>query len=184
MLYVLGGAARTGKSIISRRLLAEKQIPYFPVDILITLIQEGAPSFDIKHGQPFIPKAKKLWPFVKPLAGHLLKAEPIYLIEGDGLLPKCVSELIQEYGREVKACFTGYANIDPKYKLKLIRKYPNERDEWTHELSDKRMLAIIKSIIKFSQYLEKECQKYNITYFDGSEDFLANIEAIVQYFSH
>ncbi len=31
MLYLLGGAARSGKSIIARRILAEKRIPYFEI---------------------------------------------------------------------------------------------------------------------------------------------------------
>lgn len=38
MLYLLGGAPRTGKSIIARRFVAEKQIPYFCTDALITVL--------------------------------------------------------------------------------------------------------------------------------------------------
>jgi len=71
MLYVLGGASRSGKSIISRRFVSEKQIPFFCIDFLITSLQE-VPSLDIKQGQPFIDKAKKLWPLIKPLLVHLI----------------------------------------------------------------------------------------------------------------
>jgi adenosyl cobinamide kinase/adenosyl cobinamide phosphate guanylyltransferase len=32
MLYLLGGAARSGKSIIAKRILAESRIPFFCLD--------------------------------------------------------------------------------------------------------------------------------------------------------
>jgi ATP-dependent Zn protease len=34
MLYIIGGASRSGKTLLARRAVVEKKIPYFPMDAL------------------------------------------------------------------------------------------------------------------------------------------------------
>lgn len=181
MLYILGGAARCGKSTVSRKLLEEKRVPYLPVDIFITPLRKGAPELGIIHEMPTMEKAEKLWKFIKPLAEHLLKREPNYLLEGDGLLPKHVSELISENPGKVIACFTGYPKINTKVKFNLIRKYEEEGD-WTSYLSEQKLTEAVESSKKLSIYLYEECGRYNIPFFDGSEDFNKNVKNILNYF--
>ena len=177
MLYVLGGASRSGKSIISRRFVSEKQIPFFCIDFLITSLQE-VPSLDIKQGQPFIDKAKKLWPLIKPLLVHLIKEEPNYLIEGDGILPSQVAELCKDYPNDIRVSFVGFSEIDPQDKFKQIKEFGGNEDDWTKRISDKELMLSIKEMIKFSKYLKSECSKYNIPYFDSSNDFSEYLESV------
>jgi len=181
MLYLLGGAPRTGKSVIARRLVAEKQIPYFCIDALTTVLQESLPNLGIKHGQPFVSKAENLWPILKSLLFHLAEEEPDYLVEGDALLPKRIPELEKKYKNEIRVCFTGFTKISPQDKLKEIRKFNDFKDDWTKTRSDERMLKAIKSMIEFSQYLEKECKKFNIKYFEISDNFQKNLNIVFEY---
>ncbi len=41
MLYLLGGAARSGKSIIARRVMTHYQLPFFSLDYLSNGMAEG-----------------------------------------------------------------------------------------------------------------------------------------------
>lgn len=177
MLYILGGASRSGKSIVSRRFVSEKQIPFFCIDFLITSLQE-VPSLDIKHGQPFISKAEKLWPLVKPLLVHLIKEELNYLIEGDGILPSQVAELFKDYPNGIKASFVGFSEIDPQDKFKQVKEFGGNKDDWTKRVSDEELMLSIKDMVKFSKYLKSECNKYNISYFDCSNNFNEYLENV------
>lgn len=180
MLYVLGGASRSGKSIIARRFVSEKQISFFCIDFLITSLQE-LPSLDIKHGQSFISKAEKLWPLTNPLFTHLIKEEPNYLIEGDGILPNQIAELVKDFPNDIKACFVGFSEINPQNKLEQIRKFGGNKDDWTKNIPDEKLILHIKDMIKFSKHLKAECSKYNISYFDSSNNFNECLESVFQY---
>lgn len=180
MLYILGGASRSGKSIVARRLVEEKKIPFFCIDFLISSLQE-VKHLEINHGQEFIVKAEKLWPLTKPLYSHLITEEPKYLIEGDGILPKNVAEIQKMFPGKVKACFVGFSQIDPSAKLKLVKEKGGQTDDWTKNYSDEELLGFIKEMIDFSKYLKGECEKYDIKYFDSSDNFEKYLEDIYAY---
>jgi len=180
MLYILGGASRSGKSITARRFVIEKQTPFFCVDFLITSLQE-IPSLEIKHGLPFISKAEKLWPLINPMLIGLMHDEPTYLIEGDGLLPKNIAKLRSEFPNDVRACFVGYSEISPSEKFKTVREMGGNMDDWTTKISDDDLIKAIEDMIEFSKYLKSECNKLNIAYFDSSKNFVQYLENVFQY---
>lgn len=170
MLYILGGAARTGKTIISRNITKEKGIPCFSIDFLISSLQRGAPELKIKHGQAFIPKANKLWRFTRPLMESFIRNTESYTIEGDGILPKHVNDLSERFPNKVKACFLGFTKISEKDKLAMIRKHEHLVDEWTSKFSDEEVVGFIDSMIKFSKFLKAECDKYSIPFIEVEDD--------------
>ncbi|MES2225664.1 MAG: hypothetical protein V4480_02540 [Patescibacteria group bacterium] len=170
MLYVLGGSSRSGKTLLARRAVVEKQIPYFPLDGLFYSLVHGAPEFGVLYENTLKERPHKMWPLVKPLLNYFLKEEKEYLIEGDSILPSQVSESIAE-GKPIKCCFVGYAESNKDEKLALVREYHQGDADWTKDISDEEMLPMIDEMIEFSQYLKEECSKYDIKYFDVSHDF-------------
>lgn len=182
MLYILGGSSRSGKSITGRRFVKELAIPFFCIDFLTSSLQE-IESLQIRHGLPFIEKAEKLWPLVKPLLGHLLREEPDYFIEGDGILPKHIRELFDEYPGEVKVCFVGFADTTPDQKLKEVREFGNQKDDWTKRHTDEEVKVFLQDMITFSNYIKNECGKYEIKYFDVSFNFNERLDEVFHYLS-
>ena len=175
MLYILGGAPRTGKTLISSQITKKKGVPCFSTDFLISSLQRGAPEFGIKHGQPFIPKAKRLWKFTEPLMKSFIGNADEYLIEGDGLLPLQARAIYREYPDKVRSCFLGFTKINKKDKLALIREYEHLSDEWTSKHSDKEVIAFIDSMVEFSEYLKSECKKHSITFVEVGKN-LSKVE--------
>ncbi|HVZ67525.1 MAG TPA: hypothetical protein VG917_04640 [Patescibacteria group bacterium] len=182
MLYIIGGAARSGKSIISRKFTQDFGIPSFSIDFLITVL-ENAPEHDISHGQQAIPKAEKLWKFLKPLCLNLIYEVDKYLLEGDGLLPKHVAELQKEFPDKVRACFFGATEAEPNTKLEIIRKWENLPDAaWTKRYDDDELLRVIERIKEFSIYLKEECKKYSIPYFEMHDNIDSTYEELKDLF--
>jgi hypothetical protein len=170
MLYILGGAPRSGKTLLSRRMLAEKGIAHFPVDALVGMLAYAMPELEVHHSQEFIIKSEKVGKLTKHLFGFFVAQNEPYLLEGDAILPSQVNEFVLEHA-DTKACFTGYPEITPEQKLRDLREFGEGQKDWTNNESDEALLWMLERAIRFSAYLKKECSLYGIPFFDSSVDF-------------
>lgn len=180
MLFFIGGAARTGKGLLVRRLLAERQLPYLNLDVLKMGLARGAPAYGIDPDAGALQVAARLWPVVREMSISLLYDRVDYVLEGE-LLPKDVAALQQAYPAQIRACFLGYATITPEQKLHEIRLYGGHPNDWPQSYTDADLLTIIKREIAFSHYLPAECTKYDFRYFDTSHQFIQTLDEVVEY---
>ncbi len=170
MIYILGGASRSGKTLLARRAVTEKQVPYFPLDAMFGGLASGAPQFGVTWNQAFIERAEKMWPILKPALGFFFNEERDFLIEGDAILPKQIRELMDE-GNEIRSCFIGYAELTREEKFIHIRTYHQNERDWTREIADNELYGYVNEMLEFSKYLKSECATFDIPYFDISQDF-------------
>lgn len=181
MIYILAGSARSGKSILARKLLKEKNVPYFNTDILTFALEQGAPELHVGFKMHAMERAEPMWPLLKPIIDKTIEYVPHYVIEGDSFLPKLLHEVQAQHPDEVKVVFTGFTRMSSEEKLDNIRKYMMSKDNWTHEFSNEELLPFIQSMVDFSKYLEEECRQYSLPYFDTSENFLESVDQVYQY---
>jgi hypothetical protein len=180
MLVFIGGAARTGKGILVRRLLNEHRMSFLSLDVLKMGLTRGVPEFDIDPDAGGIAVGERLWPLVREMSFNLMDEGVDYVLEGE-ILPKDVAAFQREYPAQIKACFLGYASITPEQKLRDIRAHPGLPNDWSSEYADAELLNVIRREIVFSQYLKDECAIYNLRYFDTSKDFEQTLDAVVAY---
>ena len=90
MLYLVSGTSRSGKTIIAKKLLRQKQIPYMSLDWLMMGFTNGMPEYGI-HDKLFPDEiAKKSWSFFKAMCESMLWLEVDYVIEGEAILPELI----------------------------------------------------------------------------------------------
>lgn len=177
MLFFVGGAARSGKSMLARRLLADERLPYVSLDVLKMGLVRAFPRLGIDPNAGAMITAVQLWPLVREMSHSLLADRVSYVFEGE-LLPKQLADLRDHFPTQVYACFLGYAFLQADDKLKHMRKHTGYPNDWSVEYTDTELLAIIRREIEFSQYVRDECQTYNFPYFDTSHDFVATGEQV------
>jgi hypothetical protein len=180
MLVFIGGAARTGKGMLVRRLLADMQMSYLSIDVLKMGLARGAPEYGLDPDAGGMVVAEKLWPLVREISASLLGEGADYAMEGE-LLPQHMNILRRAHPSHIKACFLGYTTIMPTQKLHEIRTYSGHPNDWPSTYADAALLDIINREITFSRYLMDECAKYDIRYFDTSHDFVHTQEQVVAY---
>ena len=166
MLYLVGGASRSGKSALARRMLAERGVPYFSIDVLMMGLSRGLPAFGLDPEDSGVSRGEMLWPILRAMAVNLLEEErvhPNYLLEGDELLPGHVAELRTAYPGRVRACFLGYREAIPEAKLRAVR---SVESDWMDYCSDEEVLAFLAGEVEHSAYLERECARHGLRYFD------------------
>jgi hypothetical protein len=182
LLIFIGGAARTGKGILVRRLLAQRQLPYLNLDVLKMGLARGVPEFEFNPDAGGLIVGERLWPLVREMSMSLLRDNVDYVIEGE-LLPKHVGALQQNYPSQIKACFLGYTTITPAQKLLEIRTHAGHPNDWPKEYSDEDLLKIITKMLEFSHYLKEECAIHHLRYFDTSQHFVETMNNVVVYLS-
>jgi putative acetyltransferase len=180
MIRILGGAMRTGKGILARRLLRELQMPYLSLDVLKMGLFNGVPAFGMDPEAPGPVVAEKLWPLMRAMCVNMIETEVYYLIEGE-ILPRHAAELAQAYPGLVCACFLGYTEATPAQKLREIRAFSGYPNDWMADLSDAEALGAIQEGIEFSRYLRAECARYGFPYFDTSTAFLETLDRAAAY---
>jgi hypothetical protein len=181
MIYLIGGAARAGKTLITQRLWREKQVPYFCIDYFQSAIDQGAPELGIQAESHNLVRAPALWPRIEYLFRNIIEVEPDYTIEGDALWPRGASLMIQDYtARRIRAVFLGYAHTTPQRKLADIRANPGGVNDWIQRHDDTYILALAQEMIEFSEFLEAECPTLGLPYIDVSECFADRIEQAYQ----
>ena len=176
MLFLIGGAARSGKTLIARRLLSKHRVPYLGIDHLISAFEAGAPELGISTEAPVEERTRVVWPRIEPLLRRLVEAEPAYTVEGGSLWPQGVRTLLDVYGDAVRACFLGFAISTPEIRLRDIRQHGGGVDDWLRDHSDAYVLDLMTEMIAFSRCLRDACRALDLPYFDVSDDFTRQVD--------
>lgn len=166
MIYLIGGAPRTGKSGLVQQLITRKPISSLSTDFLYDLDQVRAiTNFDkldvLKKGEVF-------FPILERIIGNIQRQSENCVIDGDVILPRHADFLSKKY--EIRACFLGLseASIEeiiqhgghfnwPKYKLE--------------NGMAKDVEGLVERTIQKSEIIASECVKYDQYYLDLSADF-------------
>ena len=177
MLYLVSGASRSGKTLIARKILADKQVPYLSLDWLMMGFNEGIPEYGIHHLLWPNEIAEKMWPFLQGMIDSMLVDGMDYVIEGEAMLPRLIADLIEKHPGKIRVVFVGYTEIDVEDKVALIKAHSSGENDWLTNKPDEYIRDHIGNMIAYSKTIEKGCEEHGLPYFDTSGDFPGAIEA-------
>ena len=177
MLLLVSGTSRSGKTLIARRILADKRIPYLSLDWLMMGFNDGLPEYGIHHLLWPDEIARKMGPFLLAMIDSMLVDGMDYVIEGEAMLPELVADLVEKHPGKIRAVFVGYTEISVEDKVALVKKHGAGESDWLTSRSDEYIRDHIGNMIAYSKMIRSECNKHGLPYFDTSEDFPGAIEA-------
>ncbi len=181
MIYLISGASRAGKTILTKKLSILKGIPYLSLDWLIMGFTNGIPAYGI-HDKLFPDEiAERFWSFFKAMAESMLYVDENCIIEGEAMLPELIIELIEKYPTQLKICFVGYTDVAVNQKVDDIKGFSVGKTDWMSDKSDTYILDHVIYMTAYSKRIKKSCQEHGLQYFDTSKNFLETINAAVDY---
>jgi len=181
MLFLISGASRSGKTIIAKRLLAEKQLPYLSLDWLMMGFNDGIPEYGIHHLLWPNEIAERMWSFLQGMIDNMLFEGVDYVIEGEAMLPELVAQLIKKNPTRVKAVFLGFSEIDVDEKVALVKRYSDGENDWLTKESDEYIKDHVNNMVSYSKMIKAGCEKHGLPYCDTSKDFMRAMERSVEY---
>jgi len=181
MLFLVSGTSRSGKTLIAKKVLADKQIPYLSLDWLMMGFNDGIPEYGIHHLLWPNEIAEKMGPFLQGMIENMLFDGMDYVIEGEAMLPHLAADLIEKHPGKIKVIFLGYTDINVEDKVALVRKHSDGEKDWLTNESDEYVRDHIENMIAYSKTIKNRCEEHGLSYFDTSEDFLGTIEAATDF---
>ena len=181
MLFLVSGTSRSGKTLIARKLLEDKQIPYLSLDWLMMGFNDGIPEYGIHHLLWPHEIAEKMTPFLSGMIDSMLVDGMDYVIEGEAMLPQQIAALVQKHPDKIRAVFVGYTEMNVNDKVALVKKHDGGENDWLTKKSDEYIRDHIENMIAYSKMIKNECEKHGLSYFDTSDDFLGAIEAATDF---
>lgn len=173
---ILAGSSRCGKTT-----LAMKFRKYGYVHYKMDSIKRGIDN-------NFWKRYQSDWKVVSPYMAHLInqmildnksdivRNKEYYFIDTCHLYPK---DIIKYNLDDVIIVFVGYNNLNIDKKIKDIRKY--DKKTWSKDINDEDLKDYLISGIEYSNEVKKECEKYNIKYFDTGKNFKKVIKEVEKY---
>lgn len=143
MIYLIGGAVRTGKSNLAHKIL-QKKISVVSTNVIVGLLKDYVQK-DFSDPRPnFIQKAENFYPHLKEFIQiNLILGIQDFVYEGDIILPEQALLLAKEY--EVKSCFLGFSHVNLDSLKKQIGNH-----KWSDELSDDELNQLPQKIMDTS----------------------------------
>jgi len=181
MLFLVSGSSRSGKTLIARRILADKQIPYLSLDWLMMGFNDGIPEYGIHHLLWPNEIAEKMGPFLQGMIENMLFDGMDYVIEGEAMLPHWVADLIEKHPDKIKVVFLGYTEIKVEDKVALVKKHNGGENDWLTKKSDKYIRDHVGNMIAHSNMIKEGCEEHGLPYFDTSKDFMGTIDAATDF---
>lgn len=182
MLFLIGGASRSGKTLVARKILADKRIPYLSLDWLMMGFNDGIPDYGIHHLLWPDEIAQKLSPFLDGMIDCMLVDGMDYVIEGEAMLPEHVANLVKNKGPDkIRAVFLGYTEIEAEEKAALVKTHTSGENDWLTGKSDEYIRDHVTNMVAYSNMIKAGCAEHGLTYLDTSADFPAAIEAAAAY---
>ncbi len=168
MIYLIGGAPRVGKSILTQQLARDLGIGWISTDLLTTVLHvkneagikrewDASPSAIVAFANWFLPYLERFIWGVNSMADS-------YMIEGVGFLPEHVVQLAKQY--QIRAVFLGRSHMD----LEIFDQFPGRSRGYAGLPEDMRQ-QFAHDVPLWSQFVQQECERFSTPYFDMSGDF-------------
>jgi hypothetical protein len=173
MLYLVGGAPRTGKSSLAMAMLSTHGVPWLPTDVIRHILRPTMPEIDaIENGPNYIDGlAQLMHPIIEELIELCLGQAQHYLIEGVEILPAHVEGYAARFG-QIHACFLG----DSVASAATLRAYRGE-NPWHQDHTQAELEGMATAICERSARVEDQCGQFGLDYIDvGQASFEGMIE--------
>jgi 2-phosphoglycerate kinase len=179
VIYLIGGAPRTGKSILGQQVAAKLRIGWISTDLLFTILGitkvegiktewDAAPEATTTNAEWFFPYLERFVWGVSSLADN-------YLIEGVDFLPAQVKQLSAQY--PLQAVFLGCSTMT----LEHFDRFPG-RSRGYSGLPEELRRQFAKDVPVWSEFIRQECERFGYPYIDTVSDFpqkLAQAESLL-----
>ena len=172
MIYLIGGASRTGKSILGQRFAVNQRISWISTDLLMELLRvkgdEGVKRVWDAVPQAIETNAEWFYPYLERFIWGVTAHVDGYVIEGVDFLPKQVAQLAADH--RVRTLFLGCS----KMTIDQFDRYPGKSPGYA-KLPIQMRQQIVRDIPRWSEFIQREARKYGYPYFDIADDFRSHI---------
>ena len=181
MIFFVGGAPRTGKTILGQHISAKLKIGWISTDLLWEVLKvknEEAANVDWNAAPEVITRrADWFFPCLERFVWGVNSKADSYLIEGVNFLPSHIAQLSATY--PVRAVFLGC------FKMTLARfdNFPGHSRGYA-ALPEAVRRQFAADIPPWSRFIQQEAERFNYPFIDMSDDFQTRLNEAGAHLTH
>lgn len=175
MIYLIGGASRSGKTSLTLRLLEEKSIPYLSTDVLMMGLR-GVGYSEYANEQDDIEVAKHLENIMAPMIENLRYCGVPYALEGVHIRPAFIRAMMEEVPDTVKGCILGYPDISLDQKLKDMHTHAAIANNWLMGEEPEYQRQHLGRHLEISKLDRRDAKIADVAYFNTGERYDETLE--------
>lgn len=196
MIYLIGGSARCGKTILSKKIAIKKRTSLISTDHLRSMVLAMVPKsemnkkfpqtkmvspknkfrFDCHSAEAMLKaqviEAKTMWPPIKALISSLIYRDQDCVIEGVHLFPSLVKQLKgTKDWKHIKVVYLIKTDLE---KIQIGFSKNKEEFDWMYPFIKNdadRLRKAAKMVSVKGAYIEKEAGKYNLKVYNTENNF-------------
>jgi len=173
MIYLIGGAPRTGKSILSQQFSARKGIGWISTDMLVEMLrvkrQPGVKTEWDASPEAITAAADWFYPYLEHFIWGVNSHADSYLVEGVDFLPGHAVKLASQY--PVSMLFLGCSGMT----LERFDRFPGHSPGYAG-LPEPLRRQMAQDIPLWSAFIQQEAARFTCPYLDMSVDFPLRLE--------
>ena len=175
MIYLVGGAPRSGKSVLGQQVAGHLNIGWVATDVLRSMLKaEGDGSWDATP-EAIIASADWFFPHLKRFVWGISALADDYLIEGVHFLPSHAAELAKDFA--LRSVFLGCSTLT----LERFDDFPG-RSQGYAALPLELRQQIVRDVPTWSAFVGEQAKFAGRHYMDMTGDFtqrLAEAELVL-----
>ena len=168
MIYLIGGAARVGKSILGQQFAEKLVIEWISTDLVIELLRlrkaDGIKSRWNAAPEAITANAQWFFPYLERFVWGVSSLADSYVIEGVDFLPAQAMQLSGAY--PIRAVFLGCSRMT----LETIDRFPGRSPGYAG-LPEEARRKIARDVPPWSDFIRQESERCGYVYFDTANDF-------------
>jgi len=167
MIYLVGGAPRVGKSMLSQQTASKLTISWISTDVLKELLRVQATHvIGVHWNEPATIAATAEWffPYLERFIWGVSSMVEHYLIEGVDFLPAQVAEIATKY--PIRLMFLGCSEMT----LERFEQFPGHSSGYIGLPTDMRRQSV-QHVPMHSKLVQREAEDFGYPYIDMVGDF-------------
>jgi shikimate kinase len=156
-IYFIGGASASGKSRVARSLAVQDGRSVVELDHYYDILEPAIHDHDVL--------VKTTGRIALEAVTQLLAADAFCIVEGGWIAPAQARKLKEWSAGRFYPVYCGYPKAKAEDRLAVIKK---AQSHWLVEKSEKTARVFLETQIKQSHWYRKQCQKYDLPFFDFS----------------
>jgi hypothetical protein len=168
MIYLIGGAARVGKTTLCHQVSTTLNIGWISTDLLMTLLGmtkvAGIKTEWNAASEALTTNAEWFFPYLERFVWGICSFTDAYVIEGVDFLPAQVAQLSTQY--PIRAVFLGCSNLT----LEVFDQFPG-RSLGYIGLPEAFRRQIVQDVPPWSAFIRQEAERFGYAYVDTGTDF-------------
>jgi hypothetical protein len=180
MIYLIGGAPRTGKSILCQQVSANLKAGWISTDLIAEVLRvknEAGVKTEWNATLEAIRRdAEWFFRYLERFIWGVSSMAENYIIEGVDFLPAQVAKLSTQY--QIRSAFLGRSQMD----LETLDQFPGRSPGYSG-LPEEMRRQIVRDVPLWSEFIRQEAEQFGYPYFDMVGDFrecLNEAEAVLR----